>query len=126
MYSNGDDVDGGGSASDGVDGDNEDVDKGNFHNEGIDANVVPALLLDQSLQVLTVNHVLEIMLRFAECGDWAEAVEKVVPGRKRAAGGGGEGDDANVEMPASKQPKKGEASPAPGANTAEVAVAGTS
>ena len=54
-------------------------------------------------QVLTVNHVLEIMLRYAECGSWPEAVEKVVPGRKRTAPDAE--DDTSTPPAASKQPK---------------------
>lgn len=35
-----------------------------------------------SRSVLAVNHVVEIMLRWLECGDWGEAFEKVIPKRK--------------------------------------------
>ena len=67
------------------------------------------------LQVLTVNHVLEIMLRFAECGSWPEAVEKVVPGRKRAAPDSNDAeDDASTQPAASKQPKQEDPSSVPG------------
>ncbi|CAM6007910.1 unnamed protein product [Sphagnum balticum] len=38
-----------------------------------------------SSQVLTVNQVVEIMLRFAELGDWSKALFAVIPPRKRAA-----------------------------------------
>lgn len=38
-------------------------------------------------QVFTVNHVLEIMLHYAESKDWKEAFHKVVPERKRAPDG---------------------------------------
>lgn len=36
----------------------------------------------QSRVVLATNHVVEIMLRWLECGDWGEAFMKVVPKRK--------------------------------------------
>jgi tRNA (guanine9-N1)-methyltransferase len=32
--------------------------------------------------VLATNHVVEIMLRWLECGDWAEALSRVIPKRK--------------------------------------------
>lgn len=35
-----------------------------------------------SRQVLATNHVVEIMLRWLECGDWGEAFMKVMPKRK--------------------------------------------
>ncbi|CAG9464787.1 unnamed protein product [Pedinophyceae sp. YPF-701] len=48
--------------------------------------------------VLTVNHVMEMLIRYQEAGSWAEAVQAVVPTRKRKlddedAGSAGEGDD---------------------------------
>lgn len=36
----------------------------------------------QSRYVLATNHVVEIMLRWLECGDWGEAFFKVIPKRK--------------------------------------------
>ena len=48
----------------------------------------------QSRFVLATNHVVEIMVRWLECGDWGEAFLKVVPkrkgGRLRSLGGGGD------------------------------------
>jgi tRNA (guanine9-N1)-methyltransferase len=46
----------------------------------------------QSRQVLATNHVVEIMLRWLECGDWGEAFLKVIPKRK----GGRLRDDSSV------------------------------
>ncbi len=36
----------------------------------------------QSRFVLATNHVVEIMVRWLECGDWGEAFIKVMPKRK--------------------------------------------
>ncbi|EXJ89972.1 hypothetical protein A1O3_03039 [Capronia epimyces CBS 606.96] len=36
----------------------------------------------QSRKVLATNHVVEIMIRWLECGDWGEAFMKVIPKRK--------------------------------------------
>ena len=48
----------------------------------------------QSRFVLATNHVVEIMLRWLECGDWGEAFMKVIPKRK---GGTLKLDDDEVE-----------------------------
>lgn len=34
-------------------------------------------------RVLTVNHVLQIVLEHQKCGDWREAIDKGIPGRKK-------------------------------------------
>lgn len=39
-------------------------------------------LVMASRRVLATNHVVEIMLRWLECGDWGEAFLKVIPSRK--------------------------------------------
>jgi tRNA (guanine9-N1)-methyltransferase len=47
--------------------------------------------------ILTVNHVYEILLNYAQDGNWTSAIERVIPKRKgleqRVAGGGGEEED---------------------------------
>ncbi|KAK8113937.1 hypothetical protein PG999_006006 [Apiospora kogelbergensis] len=67
------------------------------------------VLLDR--HVLATNHVVEIMLRWLETGDWGEAFTKVIPTRKGAylknaedgatpsEDGAREGEDANHEHP---------------------------
>jgi tRNA (guanine9-N1)-methyltransferase len=52
----------------------------------------------QSRYVLATNHVVEIMIRWLECGDWGEAFLKVMPKRKggklkQGAGGSGNGGE---------------------------------
>ena len=50
----------------------------------------------QSRFVLATNHVVEIMLRWLECGDWGEAFMRVIPKRKGGSlrVGGGDGGDS--------------------------------
>jgi tRNA (guanine9-N1)-methyltransferase len=55
----------------------------------------------QSRFVLATNHVVEIMVRWLECGDWGEAFLKVVPkrkgGRLRSTEGRGDGGEIDLE-----------------------------
>ena len=53
----------------------------------------------QSRQVLATNHVVEIMLRWLECGDWGDAFMQVIPKRKggRLRGEGKDEEGAEKE-----------------------------
>eukprot|EP00940_MAST-03C_sp_MAST-3C-sp2_P000886 g886.t1 len=55
--------------------------------EGISTAKLPisSYLKMSSTKVLTTNHVYEIMLNFAQSGDWEQAFQKVIPQRKNAS-----------------------------------------
>ncbi|TEY84195.1 hypothetical protein BOTCAL_0019g00190 [Botryotinia calthae] len=83
--------------------------KGLCHKRACDAGIPTAKLpigeymTMQSRTVLTVNHVMEIMIRWLETGDWGKAFLKVIPKRKEAKlrtkgkNGGVEGEEVNEE-----------------------------
>ena len=83
--------------------------KGLCHKRACDAGIPTAKLpigeymTMQSRTVLTVNHVMEIMIRWLETGDWGKAFLKVIPKRKEAKlrakekNGGAEGEKGNEE-----------------------------
>ncbi|KAK5172710.1 tRNA (guanine(9)-N(1))-methyltransferase [Saxophila tyrrhenica] len=51
----------------------------------------------QSRKVLATNHVNEIMVKWLECGDWAEAFMKAIPARKGGKLKGGQDEDDAAE-----------------------------
>lgn len=73
--------------------------KGICHRRAVEKGVKTARLpigdyLDMaSRKVLATNHVVEIMLRWLELGDWGEAFMKVIPKRKGGTLKGAKGDD---------------------------------
>ncbi|KAF7876362.1 hypothetical protein EAF04_001455 [Stromatinia cepivora] len=82
--------------------------KGLCYKRACDAGIATAKLpigeymTMQSRTVLTVNHVMEIMIRWLETGDWGKAFLKVIPKRKEAKlrmkgkdGEGEEGEDGD-------------------------------
>lgn len=61
-----------------------------------------------SSQVLTVNHVFEILLNFAQCQNWTEAIDKVLPKRKVAAVVAGDEQKAVEDTSAAVEAENGE------------------
>jgi tRNA (guanine9-N1)-methyltransferase len=75
------------------------------NNRGVSTAKLPIgeFLQMNSRYVLTTNHVNEIMLRWLEVGDWAEAFMKVIPKRKGGAlKGQGEGSAENGSLGVNK------------------------
>lgn len=54
-------------------------------------------MIMQARKVLATNHVVEIMLKWLECGDWGEAFTTVIPKRKGGFLRSGEEDEENQE-----------------------------
>lgn len=58
---------------------------------------VPEFIDLKTSPVLTIFHVLEIMLKFKECGDWKQSLEAFVPRRNFKKPEGQESDDETAE-----------------------------